>query len=243
MDIHIFIISWAGQHENAIQICKQVIKSSNKATLIYSDPNPEMDFDLDCTIIRRPNELFWGDKFKSCLEHAEKSPILVIHADCQYSNWPALIQSCQNSTQKIPSIGVWSPLIDYVPWKMQTMLIANIADSPLRVVTRTDAIVFYLASPIVQRMKLANYDTNLYGWGIEWMFVCAAYAQGMITVIDSSIKVQHPNNTGYPKAEAQLQLTEFLKQLSMREEIQGRLLRSHIKLKGGTPIIPSAASQ
>ena len=55
MDIHIFIISWAGQHENAIQICKQVLKSSNKVTLIYSDPNPEMDFDLDCTILAALN--------------------------------------------------------------------------------------------------------------------------------------------------------------------------------------------
>jgi len=238
INIHIFIISWAGQHENAALICHQALTITNKVTLIYSDPNPDLAFDLGCKTIQRPNDLFWGDKFSTCLAQANDDSILVVHADCHCPDWAKIIQSCHRSITNIPAIGVWSPLIDHVPWSLNTMLIANIADSSLKVTARTDAIVFYLAPPIVRRMKLAKYEANLYGWGIEWMFVCAAYAHGMIAVIDTSIEVKHPKNTGYPKIEAQQQLTEFVKQLFLPEEILGRLLRSHIKQRGGFPILP-----
>ena len=238
INIHIFIISWAGQHENAALICHQALTITNKVTLIYSDPNPDLAFDLSCKTIQRPNDLFWGDKFSTCLAQANDDSILVVHADCHYSDWTKLIRSCHRSITNIPAIGVWSPLIDHVPWSLNTMLIANISDSSLKVTARTDAIVFYLAPPIVRRMKLAKYEANLYGWGIEWMFVCAAYTHGMIAVIDTSLEVKHPKNTGYPKVEAQEQLSEFVKQLFLPEEILGRLLRSHIKQRGGFPILP-----
>jgi len=238
VNMHIFIISWEGQHENAALICRQALTITDKVTLIYSDPNPDLAFDLSCKTIQRPNDLFWGDKFSTCLAQANNDSILVVHADCHYSDWKKLIQSCHSSVKKIPAIGVWSPLIDHVPWSLNTMLIANISDSSLKVTARTDAIVFYLAPPIVRRMKLAKYEANLFGWGIEWMFVCAAYAHGMIAVIDTSIEVKHPKNTGYPKVQAQQQLAEFVKQLFLPEEILGRLLRSHIKQRGGFPILP-----
>jgi len=234
IDFHIFVISWVGQHENAVHICRQALSVTDKVTLIHSEPDLELPFELDCKVIKRPIDTsFWGDKFSTCLAQVGDDAMLVIHADCQYPHWPQLINSCQSSVTSYPQIGVWSPHIDWVPWQLKTMIIASIAHSPLKVTAKTDSVIFYLAPSVIARMKLANYEANVYGWGIEWMMVCAAYTQGLIAVTDTSIKVMHPNKTGYPKDQAHAQLMEFNLQLLPTERILGTLLNSHIAQRGG----------
>ena len=79
----IFIISWSGQHENAYFIAEQIFKKNKNLCIIYSDPDPEFVLDAPCRVVKRPNELFWADKFKACLDTAGSEGMLVIHADCQ----------------------------------------------------------------------------------------------------------------------------------------------------------------
>jgi len=235
---HIFIISWAGQHQNAIQIASNLILFTKKVSIVYSDPDPDWQLQAPCEVIRRPNELFWGDKFKACIGVCGQDPILIIHADCTCSDWSNLAQRAQVITSQLPMVGIWCPIIDFVPWNLKFMEIARIHEFDLSVVTRTDAIVLYLSPIIIERMRTVSYENNLYGWGIEWMVACVGYARGMIAVIDHTIQVRHPQSDGssYPRDEAQRQLEIFLKQLNVSEEIQGILLRSRIIQNGGHPI-------
>lgn len=238
-DSHIYIISWAGQHENAIVIANQILQITDAVFVVYSDPDPELNIDFPCKSIRRPNELFWADKFQACLNTCEDNPMIVIHADCTYSNWADLIQSCYNSIKLSPIIGVWSPKIDYVPWTMKMVEIAKVNGTSLSVVARTDGIVFYLSPKIIKRMRKANYKHNIYGRGIELMFVTSCYAKGMIAVIDQAIKVNHPKSTGYSEKEAHTQFLEFIKQLNTLEEVQRILLKTYMIKNGGRPLIPN----
>ena len=66
--IHTFVISWFGKHENADSIVKAVAQTSTYVSVIYSDPNIDVLPQFSCQAIRRPNDLFFGDKFRACLE-------------------------------------------------------------------------------------------------------------------------------------------------------------------------------
>jgi hypothetical protein len=227
--MHIFIISWANQHENAAKIARQLNGSSYKVSIVYSDPAPNPVINTACNLIRRPNHLFWGDKFLACLESSDNSDILVIHADCTCDDWLGLARSCQETVRSWPIVGVWSPQIDYVPFDIGLVSIGPLTDTTMNVVAWTDGVVFYLAPPIVKRMKTANYQKNIYGWGIDWMFTCAAYCRGMIAVIDTSIKVLHPRTyNSYSRLDAHNQFHDFMRQLTLSEEVHRRLLNSII---------------
>lgn len=231
--MHIFIISWAGQHSNAVSIARQVAALAANVSIVYSDPDPDLALDAPCQLIRRPNDLFWGDKFKACLDACGDAPMLVIHADCHYPDWAQLVQKCQEAVTTIPGIGVWSPKVDFVPWRLEYMRLKEIANTDLVVVTHTDGIVFYLSPSVIKRMKLAHYDQNLYGWGIEAMFLSATYARGMFAVIDQSVLVRHPKSRGYPSEAAQQQCALFLNQLDLPERIQLYFLQLHRFSSGG----------
>jgi hypothetical protein len=237
----IFIISWAGQHENAVHIARQLARKNLKVFIVFSDPDPDLQLEAPCELVRRPDELFWGDKFQACMNACGDDPMLVIHADCTYEDWGQLVDQCHKTVADIPMIGVWAPLVDWVPWTMKMVEIAKLNGTALSIVTRTDGIVFYLSPQIIQRMRLADYADNVYGRGIELMSVAASYARGRIAVIDRSMKVQHPKSTGYPEKEANDQFARFIKQLTPVEEIQRILLSSHMKKNGGLPLVDGVA--
>ena len=114
--IHVFIISWKGMHSNASNIASQVGEACNKLTIVYSDPDPHYQFDEKFRTVRRPNDLFWGDKFSACLQVFDEDLMLVIHADCSCSDWRALVVRCHEDMMRRPTIGVWAPLIDWTPY-------------------------------------------------------------------------------------------------------------------------------
>lgn len=235
----VFIISWPGQHENAVNIAQQLMRTnSHDVSIVYSDPDDDLVLNVSCASIKRSNTLFWGDKFKACLDATGDDDLMVIHADCTYSNWADIVSKCSATVKAMPSIGVWSPQIDWVGWTMKMVKIASIGKSALNIVARTDGIVFYLNKKIVKRMQRAVYDENIYGRGIELLFVSATYAMGMIAVIDTSILVKHPKHTGYSEKEAHEQFIQFLKQFTISEQVHRLLLKSHMMQNGGRPVIP-----
>ena len=229
LDMQIFIISWKNQHSNAVFIANKLKKLSSKICIIYSDADENIALDVDCEQIRRPNDLFWSDKFKACLDTCGDDPMLVIHADCTCSNWEQLVYRCDSVVTEMPYIGVWSPKIEWVGWVLSRWVISKITDNILAV-GRTDGIVFYLSQDIIQRMRCVDYSQNIYGRGIELMFVMAAYARGLIAVIDTTILVKHPKATGYDKTKANSQMQEFLKQLTIPEFIQKKLIDQNRKI-------------
>lgn len=228
--LHIFIVSWAGQHANAARIAESLSGAADRLSIVYSDPDLALIPDAGCESIRRPNELYWGDKFKACLDACDEDLMLVIHADCQCDDWKGMAGKCREAHRKINNLGVWAPLVDWTPFDIANTVIATIDRSPLRVVAQTDAIVFSLSRPVADRMRRADYEKNIYGWGIPWMFVACAFSNNMLAVVDESVPVKHPQGRGYDENAARSQMNEFLQQLSPAELVQYRLLKSHIEL-------------
>jgi hypothetical protein len=229
---HIFIISWAGQHENAIFIANQISLVASKITIVYSDPNPNFSLNTSCALIKRPNDLFWADKFQASLHAFNDDIMLVIHADCKCDDWKGLVIRCNEIFLRNKDIGVWAPKIEGTPHYLQRTKIASINnnDLSLSLVAQTDGIVFALSQPILNRMKKVNYANNKYGWGIDWIFCCTAYAFNLMVVVDENYTVIHPLQRGYDTKKAVTDMNIFLKQLTTTEFIQYRLLSSYLKL-------------
>uniref|UniRef100_Q3ASL0 Glycosyltransferase 2-like domain-containing protein n=1 Tax=Chlorobium chlorochromatii (strain CaD3) TaxID=340177 RepID=Q3ASL0_CHLCH len=229
---NIFIISWAGQHENAIFIANQISFVTNKITIVYSDPNSDFLLDVPCVLIKRPNDLFWGDKFEASLHACKDDFMLVIHADCKCDDWKGLVIRCNEIFSKNKDIGVWAPKIEGTPYYLERTKIASIEYNALSLslVAQTDGIVFALSLPVVNRMKKINYMNNKYGWGIDWIFCCTAYALNLMVVVDEKHTVIHPLHRGYDTRQAVMEMNTFLKQLTTVEFIQYRLLSSYLKL-------------
>ena len=232
--MHIFIISWASQHKNAVSIARKVQKHADFVSIIYSDPNPMLKIDVDCDLIRRPDNLFWGDKFKSALDACKSDLMLVIHADCQCDNWPNLVRKCVDAYQQNQEIAVWSPLITGSAYPIQITKILHNEKSPLHVVAQTDGIVFCLSRHSQERMRAADYSDNIYGWGITWLFASHAFSTHKLVVVDSSVLVKHSKGCGYDQDEAFRQRNLFLSQLTPPEIVQFRLLSKYIDNQAAT---------
>jgi hypothetical protein len=209
----VFIISWAGRHQDAINLIRHLKHPACHPTVIYSDPDPVLTPSFGCTAVRRPNHLFWGDKFQACLEAAQSDSMLVIHADCICSDWNQLVERFINCIARSPDVGVWAPLIDGTIHNINNTRLFDVPRLNLSIASKTDAIVFGLTAPIMARMRKADYTKNIYGWGIDVMMNCAALSLGMVSVVDQSVAVEHPVGAGYERTIAQKQMREFLKQL------------------------------
>lgn len=226
----IFIISWSGQHKNAELIARNISQFSNDISIVYSDPDPEFIFnDPVFNLIRRPNELFWEDKFKACLDHTDSNGMLVIHADCLCDDWSFLVTRCIKATKSKDFIGVWAPKIDGKYWNLQTCGIFEIQNTDLVASAIIDAIVFYLCPEIISRMRQINFGRNKFGWGIGGLFCAASYVNKKLIVIDRAVEVIHPQGRrGYDEQEATKQMHGFLHQFSPIERLQHHLLVTHV---------------
>lgn len=226
----IFIISWAGQHENACFIAKQMKSSGIEACIVYSDPDPSYVIPTDSPVIRRPNELFWADKFKACLDAVGDAGMLVIHADCQCNDWSKLVERCKHVVEMYKDIGVWAPKINGTYWHVSVTQIVKLKNTELVLSALTDGIVFYLAPVVIDRMRKVDYETSKYGWGIDFMYCSHAHTIQKLVVIDLNVEVDHPRgDTGYNIEKAQSEVNMYLTKLTIHERIKYELLISHVK--------------
>jgi hypothetical protein len=229
-NLHVFIISWQGQHENAILIAEKISQLNIKLSIVYSDPNPDFVPDVQCQLKRTSNQLFWADKFSACLDAADDEGLLVIHADCTCQDWAALVKRCNDISQNAKEIGVWAPKIDGTYWNLSVSGIVKLKNSNLVISALTDGIVFYLSPAIITRMRKVNYVNNIFGWGIDSLFCSTAHVNNKLVVIDTSVNVFHPvKKTGYDTKSATIQMNEFLNQFTNREKIQFQLLKNHVQ--------------
>ena len=226
ISFHIFIISWSGKHEKALNIAHELKAVSARVSIVYSDADPGLTLQTDTHSIRRPNHLFWSDKFKACLDACEADVMLVIHADCECENWVKLFEKCRSATGTYRNVGVWSPLVLGTYFESEKASIAHIPNSDLKIVVQTNGLVFALTKPVLYRMRQANYKENIYGWGIDWMFVAFSYFANLLVLVDTSILVRHASGSGYEHQDAMTQMHQFLTQLSGIETIQYKLLET-----------------
>ncbi len=230
-DIEVFVISWEGQHENAQLIARQMQLVLNKVNIVYSDPDPDFSLDIQCTKVKRSNALFWGDKFKTCIDMVSEKLLLIIHADCTFDDWPSLAKQCLDTFENHSKIAVWAPKIEGTPYDVRATTIAQIEQTSLNIVTNTDGIIFCLSEQIVERMKQADYSENIYGWGIDIMFSAHAMTIDKLVVVDSAVIVRHSTSTGYSKNLAYDQCNLFLQQLSSTERVQYFLSDAYVNLR------------
>ena len=229
-NVHAFIISWQGQHESAQLIAQQLFNKVDQLTVVYSDPNEFLEINFGCEKIKRPNHLFWADKFKTCIENFNSDLILFIHADCKHSNWSLIAQEFQVAMTRYPIIGLWSALIDNTYFSLEKTRIGAI-DPSLIIVAQTDAVVFGFRKETVTRMKLANYSFDIYGWGLQWLVAAHVYTNKKIAIVDKSLKIQHAQGSGYPIDVAAKQMQDFFVQFNTNEILQYKFLTSYIEMK------------
>lgn len=225
-----FIISWKGQHEKAKQIAESISNIDKNLTIVFSDPDQNFSFNNSFNVIRRPNDLFWEDKFKSCLDVAGDDGILVVHADCDCDNWELLVKRCNDVIHKHNDLGVWAPEIDGTPYDLSVSAIYKIKGSTLVLSALTDGIVFYISPYIINRMRQVNFGNNKFGWGIDQLFCSYAHINNKLVVIDTAAKVFHNSKiSGYDKNCALLDRNSFFKQFLSRELIEQKLLNTYVR--------------
>lgn len=226
--IHVFIISWKGQHERAAAIARSLEAHTDRLSVVYSDPGEQPACLEGHHPIRRDNDLFWADKFQACLEYCAPDEImLLIHADCRCDDWPEIVTLCRAGFARFPDMGVWAPRLTGTPWRPERIRMKRIPGTQCCTVAQTDGLVFALSPALYPRMKQADYSGNLYGLGIDWMFVSAAYARGMTAIVDESITVHHPVTRGYSTKEARAMKHAFLLQMPPDEQAAYKRIRIH----------------
>lgn len=225
---HVFIISWTGRHPNALHIAHQVRQVAERVTVVYSDADPALALDAPCGLIRRPNELFWADKFKACLDACGDAAMLVIHADCDCDDWGALVQAHASAVARLDRVGVWAPRISGTDYELDVVRVLPVAGTCLNLVALTDGIVFALSPSIVARMRLVDYSGNRFGWGIDLLFCAAAHVRQQRVIIDESVSVRHPADRGYDWREAEQGMRDFISRAEPAEFDRIQMLKQYV---------------
>ena len=218
-------------HERAIAIAEDVSSVTDDVGIVYSDPDPAVVLPATCRLHRRPDDLFWEDKFRTAIDCCAEGPLLIIHADCFCDDWAGLVRKCATAHEKLSDLGVWAPWISGTYYEPRFTAISKLENTDWYLSTLTDGIVFSLAPLVITRMRQVRYGGNALGWGIDLLFCASAYVNHLMVVIDSSVRVRHPQQSGYNTEIALNAMNEFLGQFTLRERLECELLRSFISEK------------
>lgn len=230
------VISWKGQHQSALGIYRALCETIPDCRIIWSDPGDAIPFPDDVAHLRRPDDLFWGDKFHAAIASGDPDDLLFAHADCQCGNWISLVQKCRDACGQNKQIAVWAPLVLGTSMPLVRTAIEDVDPPGLKRVAQTDGLVFALRRDIVERMLELDYSKNLYGWGIDWMFNAVAGARGSYAAVDPSVLVRHKVGQGYPEEPAAKQMQQFLTQMTPQETKAYTRLSKHLLRLGGRVI-------
>ncbi|WGW06062.1 glycosyltransferase [Tropicibacter oceani] len=219
--LHAVIISWQGQHEQALEIARQLDGHVDRLSVIYSNAanTPE---DGPGTWVQVPQSWFFGRKFKAALDLVAPGDIqLQIQADVSHDDWPALIADCAAAFSRHPAVGVWAPDLTWTPWPTPLVQNGTLPGSDLVRVAQTDGVVWALGPAVLAAMRGLDYDNNNLGWGIDWVALCHARRLGLEAVRDTRHRVHHPESRGYHGGEAAQHMKAFLAQLpkALQEDI------------------------
>ncbi|MDD5364450.1 MAG: hypothetical protein PHR30_03860 [Gallionellaceae bacterium] len=205
-------------------IARTLAGSVERISMVYSDPDPHLSLDAPCELIRTPNELFWANKFKHCVDACDADILLVIHGDTSCDSWPGLVASARKTFSRFRNIGAWAPYVDGTQFTPEVTQIGAIAASSLKVVVVNDGIVFAISRPVVNRMRSINYEENIYGWGISYMISAYCYDNKLMAVLDSGLLVRHPKERGYDSSKANEMMVKFMHQLAPSEYLQFQMI-------------------
>lgn len=228
---NVYIISWGNFHGQALEIARSLIGINGKVTIVYSDSDPGFLFSAidGISLIKRPEQEYFGLKFKACINDCDADLMMIIHADTNSPDWRKVYNRCYESMLKNNVIGIWTP---YIEWNARRPAITNISrigKTSFFLSAWTDTTVFCIRKETIQRMKELDYSVSNYGWGITPMLVAHVCTLSLVPVVDYSLKVTHPSKLtqrGYSSDLAESQKKQFLKQLSAQEKIIHELMNA-----------------
>lgn len=229
--IHAVIISWLGKHDQARAIAAALGPAIARLSIIAS--HPEAVPPAGPGIWRfLPDEQFFGPKFAAALADTRPDEILLlIHADTEFDDWPALVQHCHQAFDTVAGLAVWAPDFTWTPY--DTASVALPADPALPggliPVAQTDGIIAAFSPAVQQRLSELDCAGNNLGWGIDWAALGWAFSHGQPVLRDTRLVVTHRKGRSYGSAEARAQMSRFLGTLTPAERIQIRLLHSYIR--------------
>ncbi|WP_299628688.1 glycosyltransferase [uncultured Tateyamaria sp.] len=211
--IHVVIISWQGQAQNAQKIAHALEGQDCAISVVYSNaagaPESGPGYWLQV-----PQSWYYGRKFAHALTCLQPEEVMLqIQADAAYDNWPGLLNDCRASFARHGLMGIWAAELDWTPWPTPRVKNAPPLDSGLQPVAQSDGIVWALHPQIWQRMSQFNYDVANLGWGIDWIAGLFARRQGRHCVRDPRHVVHHPPGRGYSGAVATQHMKNLLAQL------------------------------
>jgi hypothetical protein len=129
-------------------------------------------------------------------------------------------------------LGIWSPRIEGSDaWAIRRTGIMAAEVASLQFVTQTNSIVWALSKEVVGRLRLFDYDRNNCGWGIDIAASLFCHVNNRLVAIDRDVCVYHPYGIGYDIDEARTQMNDFLKQLTLQEQIQHILMSEYVAHK------------
>ena len=220
-EVHVFIVSWTGQHSNAAVIEQALTDAGYGAVVIYSDRDDNVV--PNQSWIRVPDIFFFGQKFESIIHRFDGQILLIIAADAVSHDWGRLVRECALAYREHPNLGIWSPSIDYSTWTLWHSM-GVIKGSSLHKILQTDSIVWAMSKRVVERMKTLDYRSNIYGWGIDTAASMFCHAIDLLVTMDADLSVLHPKGSGYSQDVARDVGFKFCEQMSINEKWSRRLL-------------------
>lgn len=225
------IISWQGMNARAKATAEALCGAGLAVTVVYSSDS-EADETGAGHWVRVPQEQFFGAKFDVLLDHiAADETLLLVQADAECDDWPALAARFTDVLTRIPGLGLLTPEIENTPYPLNVTGVGQYDESGLFEVLHTDAIVLVIAPAIVERLRGLDFSLNNLGWGIDWTALCHARAQGMLALCDRAIKVRHPEGRGYDWLQAESQMREFVTQMTDTERDHYETIRAQLQAR------------
>jgi hypothetical protein len=217
--LHAFVLCWPGKEAGAHHIANAIDGHVDHLTVLYKNDTGVTEHGPG-QWNKIPADWFYGKQFQESLRLNRGDIMLHIQADAGFHDWPSIISKCRDSFQRFPNVGVWAPNVYHSIWTPNVTAICPLRSNDILAVTMTDGIVWALSSPVIDRLKMLEYDINNFGWGICEAACAFAFTNNMLVLMDVSVKVDHPEGSGYCKAGALEQGQAFIKQLSSAELVQ-----------------------
>ena len=226
--VHAVIIGWEDKNDRARAIAALLEPVVSKLTVVYSNA-AETDLTGPGDWLRVPNADFFGRKFYRAIEAFDGDIFLLVHADTDYADWPALVRRCTHCFTALPQLGVWSPDFTYTPYPTIDVALLPLPLEGLVTVAQTDGIVFALSAPVVDRMAQLEEKGNNLGWGIDRAAAACARTTGRLVVRDQTLLVRHDISRGYMGEAAGEQMWAYLAQLTLAERDMLLMSQSHFR--------------
>lgn len=219
LSMHVFVLCWPGKEAAAHHIAKSIEPCVDYLTVIYKNDTGFIETGSG-EWKKISSEWFYGRQFKHSLDLNRGHIMLHIQADARFDHWPSVIEKCKEAFDCFPNVGVWAPNVYHSVWTPDLTSIRRLRDDEILAVTMTDGIVWALSPPVINRLRMFDYDMNNFGWGICEAACAFAFTNNMLVLMDLSLKVEHPKGSGYCNVQALEQGKEFITQLSATERIQ-----------------------